>query len=43
MAPSTREEQNLIILVVVEEVGTMEVGQDLIIMVVAEGLRTCLC
>ena len=42
MAPSTREEQNLIILVVVEEVGTMEVGQD-IGKGVVEGFRTCLC
>ncbi len=42
MAPSIREEQKLILMMVVEEVGTMEVGQD-IIMVVVEGHRTCLC
>ena len=29
-------------MMVVEEVGTMEVGQDIIVVVV-EGLRTCLC
>ena len=42
MAPSIREEQKSIMVMEVEEVGTMEVGQD-IIGVVAEGLRTCLC
>ena len=43
MAPSIREEQKVIlIMMVVEEVGTMEVGQDLMVVVV-EGLRTCLC
>ena len=44
MAPSIREEQKslMIIMMVVEEVGTMEVGQD-INMEGVEGLRTCLC
>jgi len=43
MDQSIREEQKLkIVMMVVEEVGTMEVGQE-IGMVVVEGLRTCLC
>ena len=45
MALSIREEQNKVgmsLVMVEEEGGTMEVGQD-ISMVVVEGRRTCLC